>query len=62
MIKFFAWVMLCAFFAVLCFGLINIALKLAPTERRIDCAIVEFHPDYTADMKEQCREQRRIKA
>ena len=24
-------------------------------ERRIDCSVAEFHPDYTTQMKEQCR-------
>lgn len=23
--------------------------------KRIDCSQAEFHPDFTADMKEQCR-------
>ena len=27
-------------------------------QRRIDCEQVEFHPDYTAEMKEQCRMMR----
>jgi hypothetical protein len=33
---------------------------LAPTSglKRIDCEQVEFHPDYTAEMKEQCRMMR----
>jgi len=33
---------------------------LAPISRlkRIDCEQVEFHPDYTAEMKEQCRMMR----
>jgi len=33
---------------------------LAPASglKRIDCEQVEFHPDYTAEMKEQCRMMR----
>jgi len=33
---------------------------LAPTSglKRIDCEQAEFHPDYTAEMKEQCRMMR----
>jgi len=33
---------------------------LAPASRlkRIDCEQAEFHPDYTAEMKEQCRMMR----
>lgn len=26
-----------------------------PQERRIDCGVAEFHPDYTTEMKEECR-------
>ena len=36
------------------------AILLAPTSglKRIDCEQAEFHPDYTAEMKEQCRMMR----
>ena len=32
---------------------------LAPTSglKRIDCEQVEFHPDYTPKMKQQCRDR-----
>lgn len=37
-----------------------LVLLFAPRtdQRRIDCEQVEFHPDYTAEMKEQCRMMR----
>jgi hypothetical protein len=42
--------------------MILLGIRLAPKEQRIDCSVAEFHPDYTADMKAKCREQRRIKS
>jgi len=32
-------------------------LMYAPrtNERRIDCSLAEFHPDYTPEMRKQCR-------
>jgi hypothetical protein len=34
-----------------------LVLMYAPRtdQKRIDCTQSEFHPDYTAEMKEQCR-------
>jgi hypothetical protein len=34
-----------------------LVLMYAPRSdyKRIDCTQAEFHPDYTAEMKEQCR-------
>jgi hypothetical protein len=26
-----------------------------PQQKRIDCSVAEFHPDYTTEMREQCR-------
>jgi len=26
-------------------------------ERRVDCSMVEFHPDYTAEVKAACRKR-----
>lgn len=28
-------------------------------EHRVDCSMVEFHPDYTTKMREQCRAARK---
>jgi hypothetical protein len=39
-------------------GLIWLSFQLATPEKRIDCGVAEFHPDYTADMKAKCREVR----
>jgi hypothetical protein len=37
-----------------------LVLLFAPRSeiKRIDCDQVEYHPDYTAEMKEQCRMMR----
>jgi hypothetical protein len=59
--RFVSYTMLFFLFVVLCLGLINLAIKLAPEERRIDCSLAEFHPDYTNEMRQACREARRIK-
>jgi hypothetical protein len=34
-----------------------LVLLYAPrtNERRIDCSLAEFHPDYTPEMRKQCR-------
>jgi hypothetical protein len=34
-----------------------LALLYVPrtNHKRIDCSVAEFHPDYTIEMKEQCR-------
>jgi len=50
-VLFFAWL-----------GALYIATEHAPPEgRRIDCSLAEFHPDYTQEIREACRERRRIK-
>jgi hypothetical protein len=41
--------------------MILLGIRFAPTERKVDCSIAEFHPDYTADMKAKCREVRSTK-
>jgi hypothetical protein len=33
--------------------------QFVPMERRIDCSIAEFHPDYPPEVKKACREQRK---
>jgi hypothetical protein len=39
--------------AVVC---VLVLLYVPPTtHKRIDCSVAEFHPDYTTEMKEQCR-------
>jgi hypothetical protein len=52
---------LAVFLIIFWSGLIWLSFQLATPEKRIDCSVAEFHPDYTADMKAKCREQRRIK-
>lgn len=48
--------------ALMWFGGLYIAVKTAPMEgRRVDCSLVEFHPDFTPEIRKACREQRRIK-
>jgi hypothetical protein len=59
--KFIASIPLFILFAVLWLGFIHVAIKLSPEQRVIDCRMAEFHPDFTAEMKKACREQRRIK-
>ena len=39
-------------------GLLAIAVtayNIAPRTKRIDCSLSEFHPDFTPEMREQCR-------
>jgi len=43
------------FLAIFWTSFIWLGIKLAPKEHRIDCSVAEFHPDYTTEMKEQCR-------
>jgi len=42
-------------------GAIWLSQQFTPIERKVDCSMAEFHPDFTAEMKKACREQRRIK-
>jgi hypothetical protein len=39
-----------------------LVLLFAPRtdQRRIDCEQVEFHPDYTPKMKQQCRDRIKV--
>lgn len=50
---------LCLFLAWLV--AVYIAVHSAPEYRKVDCGLAEFHPDYTPEMRQACREQRRIK-
>jgi hypothetical protein len=59
--KFVSFAILFFLFVVFSLGLINLAIKLAPEERKIDCSLVEFHPDFTPEVRQACRERRRIK-
>ena len=47
--------------AVMWLGALYIAIKSAPEERRVDCSLAEFHPDFTPAMRQACRERRSIK-
>lgn len=42
-------------------GLIWLSSQLATKEARIDCSMAEFHPDYTPEIRKQCRELMRHK-
>lgn len=42
-------------------GAVYIAVHSAPEERRIDCGLAEFHPDFTPEERKACRDQRRVK-
>jgi len=53
--------LLAVFLIVFWSGLIWLSFQLATPEKRIDCSVAEFHPDYTPDMKAKCREVRRHK-
>jgi hypothetical protein len=35
--------------------MILLGIRFAPTERKVDCSIAEFHPDITPKEREQCR-------
>lgn len=39
-------------------GLIWLAWQFVPNERVVDCRMAEFHPDFTPEMKQKCREVR----
>jgi hypothetical protein len=39
-------------------GLIWLGFRLTPTERVINCGLSEISPDFTAEMKQQCRKVR----
>ena len=43
------------------FAALYVAVSSAPMERKLDCGLAEFHPDYTPAMRQACREQRKIK-
>jgi hypothetical protein len=42
-------------------GAIWLSQQFTPIERRIDCSMAEFHPDYTPEIRKMCRERRSIK-
>jgi hypothetical protein len=42
-------------------GFIWLGFHFAPTERTLDCRMAEFHPDYTAEMRQACRDRMRHK-
>ena len=42
-------------------GAIWLSRQFTPIERRVDCGMAEFHPDYTPEIKKACRERRSIK-
>jgi len=42
-----------ALWAVLAYLVLTYAPRT--NERRIDCSLAEFHPDYTPEMRKQCR-------
>lgn len=42
-------------------ALITMANSLGPRTRTIDCGVAEFHPDYTTQMRQACRERRSAK-
>lgn len=44
------------------FVALYIAVSSAPMEgRKVDCSLAEFHPDFTNEMRQACREARRVK-
>ena len=45
--------------AVFWSGAIWLSWQFVPMERRVDCSMVEFHPDYPPEIKKACREQRK---
>jgi hypothetical protein len=62
--RFVSHTLLIALFIVFCLGLINLVIRLAPEERparRVDCSLAEFHPDFTNEMRNACREHRSAK-
>jgi hypothetical protein len=50
--------LLAVFLIIFWSGLIWLSFQLATPEKRIDCSMAEFHPDYTAEMRKACRERR----
>jgi hypothetical protein len=42
-------------------GAIWLSHQFTPIERRVDCSMAEFHPDFTPEMRKACREKRSIK-
>jgi len=42
----------------LAMSMVGLIIVYAPTERLYDCSLAEFHPDYPAKVKEECRKLR----
>lgn len=40
------------------FGALYIATSHTPMERKVDCSLAEFHPDFTPEIRKACRERR----
>lgn len=38
---------------------VTVGLMTTEREQRVDCSVAEFHPDYPAEVKEQCRRMRK---
>lgn len=50
------YVIMAALLAVFWYGVVALAWNFsAPKDRYIDCSMAEFHPDFTPQMREQCR-------
>lgn len=47
------------FAAAMWLALITMAHSIGPREIRVDCRLAEISPDYTPEMKRQCRQVRR---
>jgi len=47
---------------IVCVVTVALILMFAPEveQKRIDCEQVEYHPDYSAKMKEQCRDRIKV--
>jgi hypothetical protein len=47
-----------ALLAVMWLGSMYIAIVSEAQWRKLDCSMAEFHPDYTPEMRQACRERR----
>lgn len=41
--------------------LVLVAASLSPRRQAIPCDLADFHPDFTSEMRQACREARRQK-
>lgn len=55
------YALLALFCALMWWGIIHLLMQFPTEERRVDCSLVEFHPDYTNEVRKACRERRRVK-